>query len=217
MPAGFTVKAHSNFNSAQEVIDAAMADLGALTASSTAQGGVWNLALAGLSNAEGIDPDAIRWPLSKGGTHGLKELMAGGVDIMTGAQSETKTLIGQGELKGLGYMHSERMVALPDIPTTTEQLDSGQTLAAFLTVSDPEDMDPEIACAYETAALKIMVTLDCTEFNASIGFEGVRMGTNGMNAMAVQSDKALDETITAIGPAKIRSAGQSNTRQQSEA
>jgi tripartite-type tricarboxylate transporter receptor subunit TctC len=202
VPAGFTVKADSPYNSLKEVLDVAKAEPGKLTASGTSQGGIWHLALAGMLNAEGMDPASIRWIPSKGAGPAMKELMAGGVDVVTVAQSEAKNLIEQGELKGLGYMHSERMAALPDIPTTAEQLDSGWTLAAFITVSGPEGMDKEIACSYEKAALKVMATKEWAEFKASRGADVVLMGTEELNAFVKKSDAALGETIKAIGLAK---------------
>ncbi|WP_068112438.1 tripartite tricarboxylate transporter substrate binding protein [Tropicimonas marinistellae] len=202
VPAGFTVKADSPFNSVNEVLEVAKAEPGKLTGSGTAQGGIWHLALAGLLNAEGLDPEAIRWIPSKGAAPAMKELMAGGVDVVTVAQSEAKTLIEQGELKGLGYMHTERMAALPDIPTTAEQLDSGWTLAAFITVSGPEGMDAEIACSYEKAALKVMDTQEWADFKASRGADVVLMGSEDLGAMLEKSDAALGDTIKAIGLAK---------------
>lgn len=202
VPAGFTVSKDSPYNSVKEVLEAAAAEPGKLTGSGTAQGGIWHLALAGLLNAEGLDPAAIRWIPSKGAADGMKELMAGGVDVVTVAQSEAKTLIEQGELKGLGYMHTERMAALPDIPTTAEELDSGWTLAAFITISGPEGMDPEIACSYEKAALKVMESPEWAEFKASRGADVVLMGSEELGAMLESSDAALGETITAIGMAK---------------
>ncbi|MDV7145109.1 tripartite tricarboxylate transporter substrate binding protein [Tropicimonas sp. TH_r6] len=202
VPAGFTVGKDSPYGSVQEVLDYAKANPGELTASGTAQGGIWHLALAGLLNAEGMDPEAIRWIPSKGAAPAMKELMAGGVDVVTVAQSEAKTLIEQGELKGLGYMHSERMAALPDIPTTAETLESGWTLAAFITVSGPEGMDSEIACSYEKAALKVMGSPEWAEFKASRGSDVVLMGTNELNKFVAESDVALGETMKAIGLAK---------------
>ena len=57
--------------------------------------------------------------------------------MVTVALSESKSLIEQGELVGLAYMHNERMAALPDVPTTKEELASGWTLAAWITLSRP--------------------------------------------------------------------------------
>ncbi|SNS43939.1 tripartite tricarboxylate transporter substrate binding protein [Tropicimonas sediminicola] len=202
VPAGFTVKADSEFGSVTEVLEYAKANPGELTASGTSQGGIWHLALAGLLNAEGMDPEAIRWIPSQGAGPAMQELMAGGVDVVTVAQSEAKTLIEQGELKGLGYMHTERMAALPDIPTTAEELPSGWTLAANITLSGPGGMDPEIACSYEKAALKVMDTQEWADFKASRGADVVLMGSEDLAALMVKNDQALGDTIKAIGMAK---------------
>lgn len=202
VPAGFTVKADSEFNSVTEVLEYAKANPGELTGSGTSQGGIWHLALAGLLNAEGMDPEAIRWIPSQGAGPAMQELMAGGVDVVTVAQSEAKTLIEQGELKGLGYMHTERMAALPDIPTTAEELASGWTLAANITLSGPGGMDSEIACSYEKAALKVMGTQEWADFKASRGADVVIMGSADLAALMVKNDQALGDTIKAIGMAK---------------
>ncbi|WP_319485636.1 tripartite tricarboxylate transporter substrate binding protein [uncultured Cohaesibacter sp.] len=202
VPAGFTVAKDSPYKNLQEVLDAAKAEPGKLTGSGTAQGGIWHLALAGLLNAEGMDPAAIRWVPSKGAGPAIKELMAGGVDVITVAQSEAKSLIEQGELKGLAYMNDKRMPALPDVPTTVEQIKSGWTLSAFSSLAGPAGMDKEIACSYEKAALKVMQTKQWAEFKDSRGADVVLMGSDEYASMLAKSDESLGATIKAIGLAK---------------
>lgn len=202
VPSSVLVKADSEFDSLEGLLEAAKADPGSLTASGTAQGGIWHLALAGLLNAEGIAPDAIRWIPSQGAAPAMQELMAGGVDVATPALSEGKALIESGELKALAYMHTDRMEALPDVPTTAEVLDSGWTLAAWITISGPGGLPEEIACAYEQAVLEIVETEEWAEFKASRGSEVVKMGREELEAFMAESDEALGATIEAIGLAK---------------
>jgi len=202
VPASVLVSKDSPFNSLGELLDHAKANPGELTGSGTAQGGIWHLALAGLLNAEGMDPEAIRWVPSDGAASAMQELVAGGVDVATPALSEGKALVESGELKALAYMHSEPMAALPDVPTTADALDSGWTLAAFITMSGPEGMDAEIACSYEKAALAAFETEEWAEFKASRGADVVMMGSTDLATMMAETSDSLGATMKAIGLAK---------------
>lgn len=202
VPASVTVSKDSPFGTLEEFLAFAKDQPGKLTGSGTAQGGIWHLALAGMLNAEGIDPGAVRWIPSDGAASGMQELMAGGVDVVTVALSEAKALIEAGELKGLAYMYEDRMSALPDIPTTKEKLGSGWTLAAFITMSGPEGLPEEIACAYEEAVAAVTKTQEWAEFKASRGADVVFMGRKDLKAMLVGADVDLGATMKAIGLAK---------------
>lgn len=202
VPASVLVKADSEFDSLEQLLTYAKENPGQLTGSGTSQGGIWHLALAGMLNAEGIEPDAIRWIPSQGAAPAMQELMAGGVDVATPALSEGKALIEQGELKALAYMHSERMGALPDVPTTAELTDSGWTLSAWITMSGPAGLPEEIACSYEKAALEAFGTQEWADFKDSRGSEVVVMGSDDLKSFMENSDQALGETISAIGLAK---------------
>ncbi len=202
VPASVTVAADSEFSSLDELMVYVKENPGDLTASGTAQGGIWHLAIAGMLNAEGLDPQAVRWIPSDGAASGMQELMAGGVDMVTVALSEAKQLIDAGELKGLAYMHDERMAALPDVPTSAEVLDSGWTLAAFITISGPEGMDDEIRCSYEAAVEKAFQTQEWADFKASRGADVVWMNSADTAAMIAEADTNLGNTMSAIGLAK---------------
>lgn len=202
VPASVLVSKDSPYNTLEELLADANANPGKLTGSGTAQGGIWHLALAGMLNAEGMDPAAIRWVPSDGAASAMQELIAGGVDVATPALSEGKALVESGELKALAYMHDTRMGALPDVPTTKETLDSGWTLAAFITVSGPEGMPEEIACSYEKAALAAFETQEWADFKASRGSDVVVMGSADLGAMMSSTSDNLGATMKAIGIAK---------------
>ncbi|MEM7695814.1 MAG: tripartite tricarboxylate transporter substrate binding protein [Pseudomonadota bacterium] len=202
VPASVLVKADSEFEDLESLLTFAKENPGELTGSGTSQGGIWHLALAGMLNAEGIAPDAIRWIPSKGAAPAMQELMAGGVDVASPALSEGKALIESGELKALAYMHTDRMSALPDVPTTAELTDSGWTLSAWITMSAPAGLPEEIACSYEKAALEAFESQEWADFKASRGSEVVKMGSADLVEFMATSDTALGETISAIGLAK---------------
>jgi tripartite-type tricarboxylate transporter receptor subunit TctC len=202
VPASVLVKADSEYNSLEDLLAAAKANPGSLTASGTSQGGIWHLALAGLLNAEGIAPDAIRWIPSQGAAPAMQELMAGGVDVATPALSEGKALVEQGELKALAYMHDKPMAALPDVPITAESLPSGWTLAAWISIAGPEGLPEEIACSYAAAVEEITASPEWAEFKAGRGADVVYMAGDEFRSYIDSNDEALGEVITAIGLAK---------------
>jgi len=202
VPASVTVAADSQFDSLEGLLDYVEANPGELTASGTAQGGIWHLAIAGLLNAEGMDPQAVRWIPSDGAASGMQELMAGGVDMVTVALSEAKQLIEADELKALAYMHDERNPQLPDVPTTAEILDSSWTLAAWITISAPAGLSEEITCSYEAAVERAFETEAWAEFKKSRGSQVVWRDSEGTAEMMRQSDESLGDTMAAIGLAR---------------
>ena len=199
VPASVLVAADSEFESLDVLLDHARENPGDLTASGTALGGIWHLALAGMLNAEGLEPAAIRWIPSQGAAPALQELIAGGVDIATPALSEGKGLIESGDLRALAYMHDEANAALPDVPTTADALDSGWTLAAFITSSGPAGMDENIACSYANAMQEIFASDAWAEFKASRGADVVQMPREELANFMEQSNSDLGEVISAVG------------------
>lgn len=202
VPASVLVGKDSQFDSLSGLLDHARDNPGELTASGTAQGGIWHLALAGLLMSEGLKADAIRWVPSEGAAPAMQELIAGGVDVATPALSEGKALIEAGEIKALAYMHPERNPALPDVPTTVEETEGDWTLSAFITLSGPEGLPEEIACAYEKAALAAFETQEWADFKASRGADVVKMGSDELKAMLDRTSEDLGATMKAVGVAQ---------------
>src|SRR4029453_11800905 len=58
-PAGFQVSADSKYKTVKDVLDAIKANPGKLKASGTGQGGIWQLAIAGLLSDLKIDPKTV--------------------------------------------------------------------------------------------------------------------------------------------------------------
>lgn len=202
VPSSVLVAADSPFESLGDVLDHARENPGDLTASGTALGGIWHLALAGMLNAEGMDPESIMWIPSQGAAPAMQELIAGGVDMVTPALSEGRSLVDSGELRALAYMHDSPMEALPDVPLTADVLDSGWTLAAYITISGPEGLPDEIACAYEQAVQEITESDEWAEFKDSRGADNVFLGREELRDYMMAQDEALGETIQAIGLAE---------------
>jgi tripartite-type tricarboxylate transporter receptor subunit TctC len=202
--ASVLVGKNSQFNSINEILDYARANPGKLTASGTSLGGIWHLALAGMLNAEGLDPQAIRWVPSEGSASALQELLAGGVDMVTPSLLEGKTLIDAGEVKAVAYMADEPNEALPDVPLTGKELKSGWTLSAYTTVSGPKDLPEEITCSYEAALKDIVASPEWAAFRKSLGAPVTWGDAAKLKDVMISYDESLGNTIKAIGMAKAQ-------------
>lgn len=200
--AGVLVSKDSQFGSLTELLEYARANPGKLTASGTSQGGIWHLALAGMLEAEGLDPQAIRWVPSQGSASALQELLAGGVDMVTPSLDEGKALVEVGEVKALAYMSNTPSESFPDVPLTAEELDSGWTLAAYTTVSGPKDMPEEIVCSYEAALNEIVNSQEWADFRATLGAPVVWGDAAELGTLMASYDESLGRTIQAIGGAQ---------------
>ena len=114
-PPGIHVKADSAYNTVKDLADAIKAaPPGKFKCSGTGQGGIWHLALAGMLLKAGMKADQIGWIPSDGAASGLKELVAGSIQVSTVAPAEASTLIKSGKVRLLASMTPQRIPAFPD-------------------------------------------------------------------------------------------------------
>ncbi len=201
VPAGVEVAADSKYKTLKDVLDDARANPGKLKASGTGQGGIWHLALAGMLMKAGMKADQIPWIPSDGAASGLKELVAGSIQVSTVAPAEASTLIKSGKVRLLAAMTPQRIPAFPDAPTLKEQgLD--WELQSFISLMGPKGMPKEAVATLETAMKKIQAS---PEWKAAMDARG--FGLNSMSAadlgkFAANSNQDLGTVMKAIGIAK---------------
>ena len=201
-PASVVVKAGSPYTTLDELLAYAKENPGELTGSGTSQGGIWHLALAGMLNAEGLDPAAIRWVPSQGAAPAMQELLAGGVDVVSPALSEAKGIVESGEAVALAYMNDERNPALPDVPTVEEATGTPYKLTSFVSLAGPGGLPDEIACAYSEAVMAIQESPEWEEFKAGLGADVVMEDREALRERYESTDAAMGETMQAIGLAQ---------------
>ena len=201
VPAGVEVAADSKYKTLKDVLDDARANPGKLKASGTGQGGIWHLALAGMLMKAGMKADQIGWIPSDGAASGLKELVAGSIQVSTVAPAEASTLIKSGKVRLLAAMTPQRIPAFPDAPTLKEQgLD--WELQSFISLMGPKGMPKEAVATLEAAMKKIQAS---PEWKAAMDARG--FGLNSMSAadlgkFAAKSNQDLGTVMKAIGIAK---------------
>lgn len=164
--AALFVRSDAPWKSLQELIAGVREKPGRLTASGTAIGGIWHLALTGCLRAVGLSPTAVRWVPMGGAGPSLQELVSGGLDLVCCSLPEARTLLGSGpgSLRCLGVMAEERLAAYPDVPTCREQ-GVDWVLGGWRGLGLPRGTPESITGAF-VAALQRIVT-GKTELNGS--------------------------------------------------
>lgn len=92
-----------------------------LTASGTALGGAWHLALAGWLDSEGIAADKVTWIPSQGSSPSLQQLVSGGVDMVCCSLPEARPLLESETVVALGVMSEEPAIGFESVPTFGQQ------------------------------------------------------------------------------------------------
>jgi len=201
-PAAVHVRADSEWETLEDMLDAIRENPGQYRASGTGQGGIWHLAIAGLLSNLDIDPGSVPWVLSQGAAPGLQDLVAGGVDIVPSSIPEARSLLDAGRVKSLAVMSSERNDAFPDVPTTEEIVGVAWNIGAWRALFGPQGM-PDEAVEALTAALEVVYNSDdYAEFMSSQGF-GMRWAVgDDLVTVLSESNDNLGEVMRDVGLAQ---------------
>jgi len=168
-PSAVTVRADAPWDTLEELLDHIRANPGALQASGTALGGIWDLARIGLLLAADIDPDAMPWVPSQGAAPAFQELLAGGVDVVTAALAEAASLLGAGEVKVLGVMSPNRVARFPDVPTLKE-LGYDWSIGGWAAVAAPAGLSDDVRATLANAIEAAMASADFIDPLTAAGF-----------------------------------------------
>jgi tripartite-type tricarboxylate transporter receptor subunit TctC len=201
-PAGLQVRADSDYADAAAVLAAIKAEPGKYKSSGTGQGGIWHLAMAGMLNSAGLDPNASPWVPSKGAAPGLKELVAGGVEFVTCSVVEAAALIEAGKVRSLAVMGSERLGAFPDVPTLKEATDLDWEIAAWRGLAGPKGLPDEVMAKLMPAFEKVWNSAEFQDFMNGRGFGLVWRPGDQFSQWMTDNDAALGEVMKALGMAK---------------
>lgn len=197
-PAGVTVRTEAQWTDVQQLLAEAKAQPGAMTASGTGRGGIWDLARAGLLLKAGLPADAIRWVPSEGAAPALQELVAGGINVSTASLVENHTMIEAGRAKALAVMAEERLPSLPDVPTLREQgIDF--TMAAWRGIAGPEGLPDDIVGELSCHLDGIVHSPEYEEFMGTAGFGIVWKNAQDFGAYLAAQDAEKGEIMRAAG------------------
>jgi tripartite-type tricarboxylate transporter receptor subunit TctC len=201
-PAGINVRVDSPYKSVKELLNAIKANPGKMKASGTGHGGVWHLAIAGLLKDQGIDPGALSWVPSSGAAPGLRDMVAGRVDVVPCSIPEARAMIDAGKVRALAVMDPNPPALYPKLPTLKAEIGSSWQMAAWRVIAAPKGIPTEVQRTLVLALKKVYDSRDYKDFMASRGF-GVVWADPALTASFMEdSDKNLGAALKAVGLAK---------------
>jgi len=174
------------------------ANKGKFTASGTAVGGIWHLAMASWLVGEGLPADHVRWIPSTGSAAALQEMVAGGVNIVTSSLAESTAMIEAGKAKALAYMGEERNPKHPDVPTLKE-LGIPVTTGTWRGIVGPNGLPHEVVKKLEETVTKIVASKEFIEFMESRGFGIHFVPAQGWGALMIESEKQFGVVMREAG------------------
>src|SRR5436190_15592941 len=201
-PAGFQVRADSPYKSVKDVIDAIKANPGKLKASGTGQGGIWQLAIAGLLSDLKIDPNAVPWVPSNGAAPGLQDLVAGGVDIVPCSIPEARALIDAGKVRSLAIFDDKPPALYPSLPTIKQATGSNWTTAAWRGLATPKGLPKDIETRLVAAIKKAYDSKDYQDFLTQRGFGATWASEDAFAKYMAKGDADMGTVMKSLGMAK---------------
>ena len=201
-PAGITIRANeTRFQTYEELVQYIKDHPGELTATGTAAGGIWHLALIQWLLGLGLPVDAVRWVPSKGASEGLQFLLAETVDICTCSPLEALPLAEQGKAKILAVMFDKRLSVLPDVPTLQE-LGVDVVVGGWAGLAGPRGLPNHVLAVLHRAVFDAFWSDGFQNFLETSGFNAdFRLGYRFEDWMA-QQDQANGDALKAAGLAK---------------
>lgn len=195
------VKQDSQFKTIKELRDYVEQNPGKLTATGTAAGGIWHLALAGWLDFCGLNAGDIKWIPMNGAGPSLQELASGGVDLVCCSLPEAKTLFESGQVRCLGVMAEEPLAEFPDVPTFASQ-GMDWNISGWNGLAVPKGTPAPIVEKISTAVKKITdgeITVQGKTFPESMRDAGLSTRYRANEVFAVfleENDETLGKLLT---------------------
>ena len=201
-PAGFQVRSDSSYKTVKDVLDAVRANPGKLKASGTGQGGIWQLALAGLLSDLKIDPKAVPWVPSNGAAPGLQDLVAGGVDIVPCSIPEARSLIDAGKVRALAIFDEKAPALYPTLPTIKQATGSNWTTAAWRGLATPKGLPKDIEMRLVATIKKAYESKEYQDFLTQRGFGATWAAQDDFAKYMAKGDASMGTVMKSLGMAK---------------
>ncbi|MEM1071037.1 MAG: tripartite tricarboxylate transporter substrate-binding protein [Planctomycetota bacterium] len=169
-----------------------------LTASGTALGGAWHLALAGWLTSADLEADAVTWVPSAGANPSLQQLISGGVDMVCCSLPEARTMLESDQIRALGVMSPKRAVGFEQVPTFVEQ-GRDWTLGGWRGLALPRDTPPEVVALLSEHLIAI-VSEDAVDgsfaaFMESQKFDHTWRDPEAFKTFLAENDRKLGELL----------------------
>lgn len=194
-PAAVFVRKDAPWRTLRELEAAVRSGPGTLRASGTALGGIWHLALAGWLGEVGLRPADVVWVASQGSTPALRDLLAGGVEMVVCSMAEARALLLAGEVRSLGVMGEARSPLFPDVPTFAEEGVSW-TMGAWRGIGLPRGTPRRVKEVLGPALLRTVRSERFLEYMQTEGFGAVALGPLEFAKSMEETDERMKALLT---------------------
>lgn len=201
-PAAVTVSAASPYKNMNDLMKAISSNPGKLKASGTGQGGIWHLALAGMLKDLKLETSAVPWVPSNGAAPAMLELAAGGIDIVTAALPEARSLIDAGKARPLAVMADSPAALYPNVPTLKSATGSAWTIGVWRGIAGPKGLPADVQNKMEVVLKKINGSKEYKDFMAGRGFGVAYADAAGFGKFMEKGDADMGRILGALGMAR---------------
>lgn len=201
-PAAVTVSATSPYKNMGDLMKAIKANPGKLKASGTGQGGIWHLALAGMLKDLKLETSAVPWVPSNGAAPAMLDLAAGGVDIVTAALPEARSLIDAGKARPLAVMANSPAALYPNVPTLKSVTGSDWTIGVWRGIAGPKGLPAGVQIKMEAVLKKINESKEYKDFMTGRGFGVAYADAAGFGKFMEKGDADMGRILGALGMAR---------------
>lgn len=198
-PAAVTVSVTSPYKNMDDLMKAIRANPGKLKASGTGQGGIWHLALAGMLKDLKLEASAVPWVPSNGAAPAMLELAAGGVDIVTAALPEARSLIDAGKARPLAVMADAPAALYPNVPTLKSATGSDWTIGVWRGIAGPKGLPVDVQTKMEAVLKKVNGSKEYQDFMAGRGFGVAYADAAGFGKFMEKGDADMGRILGALG------------------
>ncbi|MBC7436197.1 MAG: tripartite tricarboxylate transporter substrate binding protein [Bdellovibrionales bacterium] len=171
-PVMLVVGEKSPYKSLQDVLNAAKAKPGTITAASAGSGTSQHMALELLGYKSGTR--FIHVPY-KGSGPAIQDVISGQVDMMFDTSVVAGQHVQSGKLRALAVSSSKRLEAFPNVPTVAESGVPGFEVTSWQGIFVPAGTPKPIVDKLHEEALKILQTADMQERLKGLGMQGSNM------------------------------------------
>ena len=200
--AAVTVSAASPYKTMDDLMKAIRANPGKLKASGTGQGGIWHLALAGMLKDLKLETSAVPFVPSNGAAPAMLELAAGGIDIVTAALPEARSLIDAGKARPLAVMADVPAALYPNVPTLKSVTGSGWTMGVWRGIAGPKGLPADVQLKMEAVLKKINSSKEYKDFMAGRGFGVAYADAAGFGKYMEKGDADMGQVLRGLGMSK---------------
>ena len=197
-PTYICVGKDSPYKTFEEFVDAAKANPGTLTYSTSGAGGAHHVAVSALGLEIANDSNLWNHIAQDGGSAAVTALLGGHIDATASIAAEPSAYIESGDIIPLVVLASERQEATPDVPAITEfgYNTTGGTWYAF---AAPAGTDQAIIDYLEYEILDIMNTPEMQETFENLGNPVVLDNEEGIKNTWHNAYVNNEATLRAIG------------------